>query len=199
MGDPQPTASPEGRPETVRCEISPSFPDWLRAAGGSIALTTYQAGKVGMIGWDGRQVTFLFRDFPKPMGLDVNGPRLLLATRHHLIELGNDPLLAHDFLEGQPGRYDALYLPRVTHATGDLNVHDVAYGADGPWMVNTRFSCLAGTRPRLQLRAAMAAAVRLGNRPRGPLPPQRAGDAGRRAAVRHGPGRHRRRGWLASG
>jgi uncharacterized protein (TIGR03032 family) len=145
MGDAQPTASPSGPPETVRCSISPSFPDWLSAAGGSIALTTYQAGKVGMIGWDGRQVTFLFRDFPKPMGLDVDGPRLLLATRHHLIELGNDPLLAHDFLEGQPGRYDALYLPRVTHATGDLNVHDVAYGADGVWMVNTRFSCLAGT------------------------------------------------------
>ncbi len=145
MGDEQPSASPGGRPETVRCEISPSFPDWLRAAGGSIALTTYQAGKVGMIGWDGQQVTFLFRDFPKPMGLDVDGPRLLLATRHHLIELGNDPLLAHDFLEGQPGRYDALYLPRLTHATGDLNVHDVAHGSDGLWMVNTRFSCLAGT------------------------------------------------------
>ena len=49
-------------------------------AGGSIVLTTYQAGKVGMIGWDGRQVTLLFRDFPKPMGLDFDGPRMLLAT-----------------------------------------------------------------------------------------------------------------------
>src|ERR1700733_6925600 len=113
MGDAQPSASPGGRPETGRCEISPSFPDWLRAAGGSIALTTYQAGKAGMIGWGGRQVTFLFRDFPKTMGLGVDGPRLLLATRHQLIELANDSLLAHDFLEGQPGRYDALYLPRV--------------------------------------------------------------------------------------
>ena len=132
--DPRRSAARSRRPSPTGC-----------AAGGSIALTTYQAGKVGMIGWDGQQVTFLFRDFPKPMGLDVNGPRLLLATRHHLIELGNDPLLAHDFLEGQPGRYNALYLPRVTHATGDLNVRDVAYGADGPWMVNARFSCLAGT------------------------------------------------------
>ncbi|MGO9923471.1 MAG: TIGR03032 family protein [Isosphaeraceae bacterium] len=144
MGDPQPPPE-EGRSETIGCEVSSFFPDWLRAAGGSIALTTYQAGKVGMIGWDGRQVTLLFRDFPKPMGLDVDGPRLLLATRHHLIELGNDPLLAQEFLEGQPGRYDALYLPRTLHATGGLDVHDVAHGVDGPWMVNTRFSCLAGT------------------------------------------------------
>jgi uncharacterized protein (TIGR03032 family) len=60
-----------------------------------------------------------------------------------VIELANAPLLAHEFLEGQPGRYDALYLPRVSYYTGDLNVHDVAYGAECLWLVNTRFSCLA--------------------------------------------------------
>ncbi len=141
MDDPQPRP-PEGRPETIRCDVSTSFPGWLQAAGGSIVLTTYQAGKVGIIGWDGRQVTLLFRDFPKPMGLDVDGPRLLLATRHHVIELANAPLLAYEFLEGQPGRYDALYLPRVTYDTGDLNVHDVAFGVDTLWLVTTRFSCL---------------------------------------------------------
>jgi uncharacterized protein (TIGR03032 family) len=47
-------------------------------------------------------------------------------------------------VEGAPGRYDALYLPRTTYHTGDLNVHDLAFGRDGLWMVNTRFSCLAG-------------------------------------------------------
>ena len=141
MGNP--AVPPRGRgSNTVGCDISESFPAWLSQAGGSIVLTTYQAGKVGMIGWDGRQVTLLFRDFPKPMGLDVDGPRMLLATRHQVIELANAPLLAYEFLEGQPGRYDALYLPRVTYDTGDLNVHDVAFGAERPWLVNTRFSCL---------------------------------------------------------
>ncbi len=77
------TVSPPGADvtTTIRCDVSESFPAWMSQAGGSIVLTTYQAGKVGMIGWDGRQVTLLFRDFPKPMGLDVNGSRLLLATR----------------------------------------------------------------------------------------------------------------------
>jgi uncharacterized protein (TIGR03032 family) len=134
----------EGVSSTIRCDVSDSFAAWLSQASGSIVLTTYQAGKVGMIGWDGRQVTLLFRDFPKPMGLDLDGPRMLLATHHQVIELANAPLLAYEFLEGQPGRYDALYLPRVTHDTGDLNVHDVAFGADGLWLVNTRFSCLCG-------------------------------------------------------
>jgi uncharacterized protein (TIGR03032 family) len=141
---PSPTVPPprEGVSDSIRCDVSESFPSWLSQAGGSIVLTTYQAGKVGMIGWDGRQVTLLFRDFPKPMGLDLGGPRMLLATRNHLVELADAPLLAYEFLEGQPGRYDALYLPRVTYDTGDLNVHDVAFGIDGPWLVNTRFSCL---------------------------------------------------------
>jgi uncharacterized protein (TIGR03032 family) len=128
----------------IRCDISESFPAWLAQAGGSIVLTTYQAGKVAMVGWDGRQVTLLMRDFERPMGLYLDGPRMLLATRYQVIELVNAPLLAYEFLEGQPGRYDALYLPRVAHFTGDLNVHDVVYGTDGIWLVNTRFSCLCG-------------------------------------------------------
>ena len=131
MGSPTVPPPREGMSETIRCDISESFPAWLSQAGGSIVLTTYQAGKVGMIGWDGRQVTLLFRDFPKPMGLDIEGPRMLLATHHQVIELANAPLLAYEFLEGQPGRYDALYLPRVAYDTGDLNVHDVAFGAEG--------------------------------------------------------------------
>src|SRR5262249_20795315 len=142
MGSPMIPSSREGMTETVRCDVSESFPAWLSQAGGSIVLTTYQAGKVGMIGWDGRQVTLLFRDFPKPMGLDTGGAKLLRATPHQVLELANAPLLAYEFLEGQRGRYDALYLPRVAYDTGDLNVHDVAFGAEGLWMVNTRFSCL---------------------------------------------------------
>jgi uncharacterized protein (TIGR03032 family) len=139
-----PTIPPprEAMSETIRCDISESFPAWLSQAGGSIVLTTYQAGKVGMIGWDGRQVTLLFRDFPKPMGLDIQGTQMLLATHHQILELANAPMLAYEFLERQPGRYDALYLPRVAYDTGDLNVHDVAFGTQGLWLVNTRFSCL---------------------------------------------------------
>ncbi len=132
-----------GSPGPIRCDVSESFPPWLCQAKGAIVLTTYQAGKVAMIGWDGQQVTLLFRDFEKPMGLATLGSRMLLATRYQVIELANAPLLAYEFLEGQPGRYDALYLPRVSYYTGDLNVHDVAYGEDGLWLVNTRFSCLS--------------------------------------------------------
>jgi uncharacterized protein (TIGR03032 family) len=129
--------------EIIQCAISDSFQQWMSRAGGSIVVTTYQAGKVAMIGWDGRQVTMLMRQFDKPMGLAIRDQQIALATRHDVVVLANAPLLAPEYLETQPGRYDALYLPRVSYHTGDLNVHDLAFGADGLWLVNTRFCCLS--------------------------------------------------------
>lgn len=128
---------------TVQCAASESFAAWLAACGGSLVATTYQAGKVALVGWDGRQVTLLMRDFLKPLGLALAGDRMALATRNELWLFANAAILAHDFLPEQPGRYDALFLPRVAYLTGDLHIHDIAYGADGLWLVNTRFSCLA--------------------------------------------------------
>jgi uncharacterized protein (TIGR03032 family) len=127
----------------IACSAAPGFLDWLAQAGGSVAVSTYQAGKVALIGWDGRQATLLMRQFDKPLGLTASGDRLALATRHDVTIFANAPLLAHDYLEDEPGRYDALYLPRATYHTGDLNTHDVAIVGEDIWLTATRFSCLA--------------------------------------------------------
>lgn len=129
--------------DRIECTVTDGFAAWLAGMNGSIALSTYQAGKVVMVGWDGTRVSVLPRNFDKPMGLAVDGPRLLLATRHEVLLLADAPHLARDFRPEDPERYDALYLPRVRYLTGDLNVHDVAVGRDGPWVTATRFSCLA--------------------------------------------------------
>lgn len=136
---------PNGPNEPVRiaCDASPGFQDWLAQAGGSVAITTYQAGKVALLGHDGRQVLMLMRQFDKPLGMAVRGNRIALATRHDLWLFADARPLAHDYLEDQPGRYDALYLPRTTYHTGDLNTHDLAFEGEGLVLVNTRFSCLA--------------------------------------------------------
>lgn len=138
----QPT-SPADTPNIIECSADDGFTTWIATAGGSLAITTYQAGKLALVGWNGQQVTVLLRQFSKPMGLAVQGQRLALATNHEVWLFANDSLLAPEYLESQPGRYDALYLPRVTYFTGDLNVHDLAFGKDSLWLVNTRFSCLA--------------------------------------------------------
>lgn len=128
---------------TVACSAAADFQNWLAASAGAIAVSTYQAGKVAMIGWDGRQASLLMRQFDKPLGLAASGDRLVLATRNDVMLFANAPLLAHDYLDHQPGRYDALYLPRATYHTGDINTHDLAIAGDNVWLVATRFSCLA--------------------------------------------------------
>ncbi|SFI18383.1 TIGR03032 family protein [Planctomicrobium piriforme] len=134
----------EQTPREIACEVTPGLQQWLFASGGSIAVTTYQAGKIALFGKLGDQVSLLMRDFRKPMGFHVMGNRMALATKHEITILANAPLLAPDYLEKEKGRYDGLFLPRVTYYTGDCNVHDVAFGKEGVWFVNTRFSCLSG-------------------------------------------------------
>jgi len=136
---------PTGIVEQVRveCAASAGFVDWLAQAGGSLIVSTYQAGKVAMIGHDGSQVTLLMRQFDKPLGVALEGDLLAIATRNDLMVFANAPLLARDFLEDQPGRYDALFLPRASYHTGDLHAHDVVFQGEEVLIVNTRFSCLA--------------------------------------------------------
>ena len=42
---------------------------------------------------------------------------------------------------------DALYLPRASITTGMINIHDIAWGTDGLWVVNSTFSCLSTLSP----------------------------------------------------
>ncbi|HEV8378744.1 MAG TPA: TIGR03032 family protein [Tepidisphaeraceae bacterium] len=134
--------------DRIECKISDAFATWMSQANGSLAITTYQAGKVVLVGWDPKlnQVTLLPRQFDKPMGLarSPDSRLLALATRHSVILLADAPLLAPDYLEDQKGKYGALYLPRAQYFTGDLNIHDLTFDTDNKlWLVNTRFCCLS--------------------------------------------------------
>lgn len=127
----------------IRCNVTDSFAGWMAQSAGALAISTYQASKVALLGWTGRQVNVLMRHFEKPMGMAIENSQIALACRHEVWMFANAPLLAHDYDVSQRGRYDSLYLPRVKYFTGDLNTHDLAFGSDGLWLVNTRFSCLS--------------------------------------------------------
>lgn len=127
---------------TIQCATMPEFNDWLATNGGSIAITTYQAGKLMFIGWNGKQVTLHARSFERAMGLDIDEDTLVLATKNNVHWFENTNVLATN-LPDQPNRYDALYLPRVTYYTGNLFVHDISVTAEDVFIVNTRFSCVA--------------------------------------------------------
>ncbi len=127
----------------ITCSTSETFAEFMRQANGSIFVTTYQAGKVAMLGWNGTRVGMTLRDYSKPLGLAVQGGRMALATRDAVVLFQNAPALAPDYSEEEKGRYDSLFLARSAYFTGPLAVHDVAFIGDDIWIVNTACSCLA--------------------------------------------------------
>lgn len=125
---------------------TPQVPELLHRLGVTLALSTYQAGKlIFLSARDEESLVQLPRTFRKPMGIaeDPAGDRLALACRDEVVVFANSPELARHHPRA-PGRYDALYVPRVTYHTGALDVHDLNFGDDGRtlYAVNTRFSCL---------------------------------------------------------
>lgn len=134
----------EKQEKTVKCKIDAGFFSWMAEHQVSLAVTTYQAGKLLFVGWNGQTVSLHARNFDKAMGLDVRGQELVLATLDCIHRFSNDALLAPDCMPGYPNRYDAIYLLRASHYTGLVFAHDVALADnDELWFVNTRFSCLA--------------------------------------------------------
>jgi len=118
-------------------------PDWLAGTGGSVAFTTYQAGKLFLLGVrdDGRLSVFE-RSFPRSMGLGVSadGRSLALAGHYQIYRLDNVLPAGEANEEG----FDAVYAPHAAWVTGDVDAHDVGFGADGrPVFVNTLFGCIA--------------------------------------------------------
>jgi len=124
------------------CRYSPQLPELLMKLDCSIALTTYQAGKLVLISpADENRFTMLPRSFNKPMGFEVSGNRMILATRDEVLVFENSEDLAVHY-PNKPNTYDSLWLPRITFHTGQLDIHDIAIGKDVIWAVNTSFSCL---------------------------------------------------------
>ena len=117
-----------------------TFAEVLRHLGVSLWVTTYQAGKLVILRADDSGVTTHFRNFARPMGLALDGDRLAIGTATEIREFHNLPAVASK-LE-PPERHDACFLPRTAHATGDVQIHEMAWSQGELWFVNTRFSCL---------------------------------------------------------
>lgn len=125
------------------CTYSPNIPELLQQLNCSIAISTYQAGKVIFISPKDRDhLVQLPRQFSKPMGMALKGDKMALATLNEVIVMANNKELAITYPR-QPQVYDSLFIPRSVHYTGELDIHDLHWTSKGLLAVNTRFSCLA--------------------------------------------------------
>jgi uncharacterized protein (TIGR03032 family) len=147
------------------------FLDWLADENVSLGFTTYQTGKLFLVG---RKLDGALSGFERTYGhcmgawASPDASTLWLSSRYQLWRLQRAPSEAIPYrpiadssggmdaemdsgeeVDAQTpqwaGRgYDATYIPRVGYTTGHLDVHDVSVDADGRVVfVNTMFGCLA--------------------------------------------------------
>jgi uncharacterized protein (TIGR03032 family) len=129
-----PTTSP------LRSVNSSNLVDILDQLQSSLLVSTYQTGKIVAVRKDGDGVNTHFRQFENPMGVDMRGGRLAIGTKSQVFEYHNVPSLSQKLEPA--GKHDACFVPRRSHYTGDIRIHEIAYAASDLWLVNTRFSCL---------------------------------------------------------
>src|SRR5678810_726954 len=78
----------------------------------------------------------------------VDERRIALGTRDSVWQFRNAPDIAPRVEPA--GAHDACFIPRASHVTGAVGVHEVCWAgenADELWLVNTRFSCLCTLHP----------------------------------------------------
>jgi len=131
-------------PAPFSCTYNPQLPELLNQLGCTILISTYQAGKVICLSAvDDNKLVQLPRNFQKPMGIALSddGQKIAIATKDNIQITKNSKQLA-EFYPNQPNTYDALYMPRATYYTGQVDIHDLHWGDAGLWAVNTSFSAL---------------------------------------------------------
>jgi uncharacterized protein (TIGR03032 family) len=135
---------PKADSSAFRSVFTSDLPAIFAKLGISLLVSTYQSGRLIAVRADGSSLNTHFRAFPSPMGIAV-GPRYLaLGTQRHIWEYRNQPEVARKLPPA--GKHDACFLPRRSHVTGDIRVHELAFvgeAEDELWIVNTRFSCLS--------------------------------------------------------
>lgn len=128
--------------ESFKMRYTASAVKILHGLNSSIALSTYQAGKVIFISSKNEDTLIqLPRNFERAMGIGIAQDKMAVACKDEVIIFRNSPGLAK-FYPKKPNVYDAMYMPRATYHTGALDVHDIAYCKQGLCAVNTNFSSI---------------------------------------------------------
>ncbi len=118
----------------IEWQLRGDFVQWLATSGGTLAVTTYNSGKLALFSAAGGRLAASFWSFPRPMGVACSGDRMALASRDHV--------WLFRVREGQVG-VEAIY------STGRLDAHDVAFDRRGLLFANTRFNCVGRPSERV--------------------------------------------------
>ncbi len=149
--EPAATSSAAAAPlREVRYRASEGFAEALARLGGCLLVSTYQAGKLVVIGLHAGQVAVGLTNFEQAMGIAVSDDRLAVGSRGRFWFLrrasGIGPQLE------PAGRHDQCWITRSCQVTGPIDGHELAWlpagATDELWIANTLFSCLCALDDR---------------------------------------------------
>lgn len=130
--------------------FSQGWAAWLKSQDISLAVTSYKSGGLYIFGakprtkGGGLQPAILQRFFDRSMGLATGKNQLWLTSRTSVFKFSRvtDPGIGFK-------DFDALYLPRLNHFTGDIDAHEIAIGTDGlPLIVATKLNSVVALDER---------------------------------------------------
>jgi len=124
----------------VRYEHSRDFVGMLRELGASLVVSTYQAGKIVVLGTRREGLALSFHHFEQAMGCAIGTHQWAIGSKSQIWFLqGADAVVSQLPAADQ---YDACFLTRFSQLTDAIDLHELAWCDDELWFVNTRFSCL---------------------------------------------------------
>jgi uncharacterized protein (TIGR03032 family) len=135
-------------PEDLECQgvavnytYSLSLPQLLQQLDLSVLISTYQARQVVSLGVHQGEMRVRFARFDQAMGLTRTPTGIAVGTSNAIWSLPASREIAP--LVRPEGEHDIAFLARSSHLTGPLMVHDLVFGDNRLWVVNTLFNCLA--------------------------------------------------------
>ncbi len=129
----------------IRCWHSENLPALLTQLRLSILISTYQTGHLVVVAAHQGRLMLTFHGFDRAMGVAIKPGCISVCTRNEVWFVRSVPDIAAQL---EPcGQFDACFLARTAHYTGDIQAHESGWVRDEFWVVNTLFSCLAALHP----------------------------------------------------
>lgn len=129
----------------IRCAHSDNLPDLLTSLRISLLISTYQTGHLVVVSARQGRLTLAFHQFERATGVAYKPGCISVCAGREVWFARNTPDIAAK-LEPR-GYYDACFLARTAHFTGDIHAHESAWIGNEFWIVNTLFSCLCSLHP----------------------------------------------------
>lgn len=125
--------------QKIKFNYPDSLVEWLSRVQSTIVVTTYQTGKILIVGQYEGKLDLRYKNFPRPMGMYSARNCMWAGLGHGIWQFRNYQSAAAKVDEKKV--YTGCYLPGSIHFTADIDIHEMEVG-DDLYFVNTKFSCI---------------------------------------------------------